>query len=76
MNKKLQSKRLQAIGGESGCILLLSMGIYLVGEYGRWGNISWEGIFGLIITLIGFFGYMLFAIIKDVNQKRGGVEDE
>ena len=54
----------QKIPCQASSILLLCIGTYLSGEYGKWGNISWEGIFGGILMLLGFFFYIFFSEMK------------
>ncbi len=66
----MNDKQIQGILGEMGSILLLCVGTYLAGEYGKWGNISWEGIVGGVMMLIGIFFFLVFASVRDSKLER------
>lgn len=62
----------QEIPGQAASIILMCVGSYLAGEYGKWSNISWEGIVGAVMVLSGFFLYIMFSEIKDAKREDGG----
>ena len=52
-------------------ILLLCIGAYLAGEYGQGGSITWEGIFGGVMMLTGFLGYLFATDMRnDVSKQK------